>query len=88
MKAGSLTINGITDAELVTILQVKAKFPSMSFNPHSLQPLMQAAPNNNQQKQTGYNNAVISWVNHDGLSGALEILQALAPKAAASSQAA
>jgi hypothetical protein len=60
---GNLTLNGITDAELAHILEVKAKNANVfHFNPQTLQP----APN--VQQQTYYNNASFTWNTEQGLN--------------------
>jgi hypothetical protein len=70
---GTLTLNGIDDAKLVTILQVKEQFPMLLFAPQAMQPIPPPGP---QAKQV-YNNAQISWSQGDGLAAIKELLNRL-----------
>jgi hypothetical protein len=73
MTTGSVTMNGITDRDLVIILEVKEKHEGkLTFNPQQMQPV-------NQPKQT-YNNVTVGWTDHSALKGVQEILQRLAPE--------
>jgi hypothetical protein len=84
-RFGSLTLNGITDANLVTILQIKEKYEGeLEFSPNGMQPVFEPAPGQYPQpgrplepKQVGYDNAVLSWKHGKGLNAVLEILQAV-----------
>ncbi|HJT71837.1 MAG TPA: hypothetical protein VJ731_16680 [Terriglobales bacterium] len=61
--SGNLIINGITDAELAHILEVKARNANVfHFNPQALQPF--PTP----QNQTHYNNAAFTWNSEQGLA--------------------
>jgi hypothetical protein len=73
MAGGALTMNGITDRELVIILEVKEKHEGkMIFNPQQMQPQNQQPSG----KQT-YNNVMLNWQEHSGLKGVLTILERL-----------
>jgi hypothetical protein len=75
-KTGSITINGISDSELIEILKIKEKHESdMMFNPASMKPHNEII--NGQQKQEGYDNAVLAFNNEDGLKAVLGILKVL-----------
>jgi uncharacterized protein YbcV (DUF1398 family) len=74
MTNGNVTVNGISDRDLVVVLEVKEKHEGkMVFNPQQLQTI-----NNQPQcgKQT-YNNVVLNWADHSGLKAVIEILQRL-----------
>ena len=76
-KHGTITINAITDADLVKILQIKEKHErALQFNPQQLQPVSEPRPNA-PSGQVGYNNAILTWSTEDGLTAILEILHAL-----------
>ena len=56
MTSGSITLNGITEGELITILQHREKSgDKFGFTPQTLQPA-QVAPG-----KAGYNNAILTW---------------------------
>ncbi len=72
MTNGTLTLNGITDQELVKILDAKIRHEgSFSFNPQQLQVV--AGMNN----RTVYNNAILTWQNADTLKLVLQLLTEL-----------
>ncbi len=78
MKNGNLVLNGITDQELVKLLDVKIRHESsVSFNPQQ----MQAAAQTIQGKQTNvYNNVVLGWADEKGLEAVQEIVHFLLKK--------
>jgi hypothetical protein len=70
-------MNGISDRDLVVILEVKEKHEGrLTFNPQQMQP-MQPVPN---QPRQGYNNVILGWNDRSALRGIQEILQRLAPE--------
>lgn len=72
MNAGNLTLNGITEQQLIKILQFKvAHEGQFSFSPNSLQPFSPA------QNVTVYNNATFSWSGDPGLKAVLELVTSL-----------
>lgn len=82
-RSGSVTINGITDADLIKILQVKERYEgSLLFNPQQMQvgleqPRPGQPPSPQPQRSTGYNNVILLWNEEKGLNAVLEILQHL-----------
>ena len=75
--AGNITLNGITDAELMRILEFKIKNEGkFTFNPQTLQ-IVQNRP---AAQQTVYNNAVFYWSNEEGLKVVHEIIAYLLRK--------
>jgi hypothetical protein len=94
MNNGSITLNGITDAQLDTIIRVKEQHEgAINFNPQQLQPIGntppffpgrppipgQPMPQPPQPVQSMYNNAVVSWPSDEGLGVVLEIIHRLYP---------
>jgi hypothetical protein len=76
MFTGNVTINGISDKELVKILEVKMKHErSITFNPQQLQ-----AIGTNQPGQQLYNNVVLAWQNEDGMEAVHKIISLLLKK--------
>lgn len=78
MYTGTLVLNGITDRDLVRVLEIKIKSGTrLFFNPQSLQ-LVSTEPNEpNQTSVQAYNNAVFVWQDEDGLKAIYEIILAL-----------
>ncbi len=74
---GQITLNGISDKEMVRIWEYKAKDGNkFTFQPNQLQPV-----NNQQQQFTGiYNNVIFSWRDDEGLKIVHEILGFLLKK--------
>jgi len=75
---GSLTLNGLTDKDLVKLLDIKIRHEkSLNFNPQQMQLT-------NIQTQAGqqqvYNNVVLGWANEQGLEGVQEIVHTLLKK--------
>ena len=95
MNTGSLTLNGICDAQLDTIVRVKEQHEgAIDFNPQQLQlignapqpfpgrPPFPGQPSPPQPPQAGqsiYNNAVVSWHSDEGIGVILELLHRLYP---------
>ncbi len=79
MISGQLTLNGITDAHLITILEIKERHREMVFNPAILQMVPRQMPQQQALPQT-YNNVVLSWTTENGLEGVKEILHRLTHK--------
>lgn len=74
MITGSVTINGVNDEQLRTVLAIKIKNEDvLTFNPQHLQP---AQKQSNQQEQR-YNNMILQWKDHKGVKAIEEILQDL-----------
>jgi hypothetical protein len=74
---GSITLNGITDSELVKILEFKVKHEGkFTFNPQTLQ----IVPNRPPAQETVYNNAIFHWQNEEGLRVVHEIMGYLLKK--------
>jgi hypothetical protein len=75
---GNLTLNGVTDEELVKLLDIKIKHESsLNFNPQQMQ--TQALQVVGKQVQT-YNNVVLNWTNEDGLEAVETIVTMLLKK--------
>ncbi len=84
MFTGSVTINGVTDKDLVKILEIKIKHERiLNFNPQQ----MQQAPNQGNQTPL-YNNVILSWSNEQGLEAVHEIISILLKKEERKGQAA
>jgi hypothetical protein len=67
---GTITLNGITDRELIQILESKIKNEGkFSFNPQLLQLNMGRT-----SQETSYNNAIFTWTNQEGLMAIHEII--------------
>jgi|SRR6516165_8621564 len=72
---GTITLNGVTDRELIQILESKMRNEGkFSFSPSALQ--IQNKPN----QETAYNNAILVWTNEDGLKAVHEIIGVLLNK--------
>lgn len=92
MLTGNITINGIDDKQLRTLLTVKIEHEgSLIFSPNQLQPLPtpqqphrpgQPQPQLPQQHEQIYNNAVVIWNNEAGLKAVKQLLHELTEKAA------
>ncbi len=88
MLSGSVTINGINDKQLRTLLTVKIEHEgSLIFNPSQLQPCQHGVPQLRpgqpaqpvNQEQL-YNNAVLAWNSEAGLKAVLQLLVELEGK--------
>ena len=75
---GHLILNGITDPQLVKILDVKIRHEqSLQFNPQQ----MQVQPINQGGKASSqYNNVTLVWVSENGLEAIQEIVHYLLKK--------
>jgi hypothetical protein len=74
---GSITLNGISDKEMVRIWEYKAKDGTkFLFAPNQMQPAV--GPNN--QPNGTYNNVVFSWKDEIGLKVVHEIIDYLLKK--------
>jgi hypothetical protein len=84
---GNLVLNGVSDAELVKILEVKMRHEShLGFNPQQMQPNpappqpgRPTQPQQGKQVQT-YNNVVLAWASENGLEAVQEIVHFLLRK--------
>ena len=76
-SSGQITLNGITDAELIIILQAKERDPALSFNPQGMQP-QQVNRGAAGMVTASYNNVQLSWQNPTTLKTILEVLQQFA----------
>jgi len=85
---GNLVLNGITDPQLVKILEVKIRHENnlnfnpqqMQINPIQTQPQHSGRPAPPQQQQFGnqtYNNVVLGWSSENGLEAVQEIVHYL-----------
>jgi hypothetical protein len=73
MTTGSVILNGITDHELIIVLEVKERHEGHpTFNPQQMQAVQQGTP-----PKPGYNNMVLGWPDHQGLNAIKEILHRL-----------
>lgn len=66
---GTITLNGITDRELIQILESKIRNEGkFTFNPQLLQ-----VSQGRSSQETSYNNAIFTWLNEEGLRAIHEI---------------
>jgi hypothetical protein len=73
---GTIVVNGISDKELVKILEIKLRHEGkFQFNPQQLQ-----VTNNPNQPGSFYNNAHFSWSNEAGLEAVYEVMAYLLKK--------
>lgn len=71
MNAGNMVVNGITEKQLITVLQFKlAHEGQFNFSPQTLQPVT-SPPN------VTYNNANFSWANDEQLKLVIQLLTSL-----------
>lgn len=76
MGSGSVTLNGLTDAELIIVLQEKEKANNLfTFNPQAMQP----ANLGGNPPRSGYNNVTLGWNNPQGIHAVMHILHRLVP---------
>jgi hypothetical protein len=54
---GSITLNNISDAQLIVILQAKEKNPQLQFNPQ----IMTVGQRPGNPPSSFYNNVTVSW---------------------------
>jgi hypothetical protein len=79
---GTITINGLTDDDLIVILEEKKKGKGLGFNPANLQQVQIPAPAQPGQprgQQPGYNGVVVTWHNDETLQSVKAILRHLLP---------
>jgi len=77
IENGSITLNGMTDADLVMILQIKEKHEStLDFSPQQLQ-ATQTTANQPSPGKKFYNNVILIWKNNDGLKAVFQIVENL-----------
>jgi hypothetical protein len=77
--SGSIIVNGITDKELVKILEIKMKHEGQFFfNPQQLQVTNVNRPG--QPQESVYNNAVFTWGTEAGLDAVYQIMGYLLKK--------
>jgi hypothetical protein len=71
---GNVTMNGITDAELVMILQIKEKHEaSIDFHPGQMKNAQTQSPT----PKKFYNEVRLDWRGEDGLRALFQIVEAL-----------
>jgi hypothetical protein len=76
MTSGTLTMNGVSDHDLLIVLEVKLKHEGkLIFNPQQMQAGVQGNP-----PVSTYNNVVLSWNGSTGLNALIEILRRLHPE--------
>ncbi len=76
MFTGTVVLNGLSDKDLVRILEVKIKHERVvQFNPQQLQVV-----GTNQPGQQLYNNVVLNWQNEDGMEAVHQIISILLKK--------
>jgi hypothetical protein len=76
---GDIVFSGITDAELIMILQIKEKHEqSLDFNPSQMQPTqVPAAPGNPHGGKKFYNNVRLNWRGDNGLKAVFQVVEGL-----------
>jgi hypothetical protein len=88
MRSGTLTINGISDKDLIKILEIKTKYEGdLQFMPNAIQPINQAPQQPHRPggptaasaapREQLYNNAVLNFTTDKGLKAVKEILHHL-----------
>jgi hypothetical protein len=78
---GNVLVNGITDEELVKILEIKIKHErSLTFTPQQLQPVAASTQPNQPQHPSYYNNANFGWQGQEGLEAVHSIISMLLKK--------
>ena len=80
MPTGTVTLNGISDAELIMILKEKEKVPSMTFPPNLMSQGTTQRAGMQQPIPTSpaiYNNCQLSWTSDDGIKAVYSILHKL-----------
>jgi protein-arginine kinase len=78
---GSVTLNGVTDKELVKLLEIKMGHESsLSFNPSLMQVQNVPQPGPAGNVAQVYNNVVLGWANDNGLEALRNIVNMLISK--------
>jgi hypothetical protein len=76
MISGSVTLNGITDKQLVTVLEAKIHHENdVFFDPRHVQQTAMPAPN---QTKTVNNNVIVTWRTDVGFKAVIELQARLA----------
>jgi hypothetical protein len=76
MTNGSVTVNGITDEDMVIIFEAKKRHEGkFQFGPQQLKPTNLVNPS-----RPGYDNAVFAWSNQAGFEVVMELLHRLSPE--------
>jgi hypothetical protein len=70
MITGAITFNGLTDDDIVTLLEIKKRHPELGFIPTNLQ----AMPGPSGPSQPVYNNATFHWKDEGSLALVKEVL--------------
>jgi hypothetical protein len=75
MTNGNVVLNGISDKELLVILDVKLRYEGkLQFNPQQMKPVDRTTPGGQLQN---YNNVSLTWSNNSGVQAVKEILHKL-----------
>jgi hypothetical protein len=75
MTNGQLSLNGISDHELVIILEVKERHEGyLGFNPQEMQAVNEGNP-----ARVSYNNVILTWTEPADVEVVKEILHRLTP---------
>ena len=77
MNQGQIVLNGISEAQLIVILQEKEKLKKFGFAPNQLQPLPIPPQQQGNPAVPAYNNAVLTWQNDDGLTAVRDVITIL-----------
>ncbi len=80
---GNLVLDGVSDKELVKILEVKVHHERLEFNPQQMQiGYQQEAPRSSRQpiQKQIYNNVVLQWKDEEGLKAIQEIVRLVQKK--------
>lgn len=76
---GTIVFNGVSDAELVKMLEIKERHEaSLDYESSRTTTQQQGFSQSGQPGQKLYQNVAFGWRGTDGLKAALEIFQALA----------
>jgi hypothetical protein len=71
MTNGSVTLNGLTDKQLVTVLEAKIRHEgAIHFNPQQIQ---QAQFNPPKPGMLANNNVIVGWSNEAGFKAVIEL---------------
>jgi hypothetical protein len=76
MTSGAVTLNGVSDKQLVTILEAKIKHEGLlGFNPQTIQPAHVNPPTPGSPQS---NHVMVTWTNEEGFRAAIALLTELA----------
>lgn len=82
---GNLVLNGLEDADLVKLLQIKMRHEQfLNYSPQQMQPQRQQTP---QGGREWYNNVTLGWNGEQGLVAVQEAIEILLRKEDAKAQA-